>query len=985
MKCQAALVQSTGKQRIGLIRSLALLFVAFLVLLVLVNSQANAAGQSFSVLDYGAKGDGVTNDSAAIQQAIDAAAPVAGTVVFPAGTFRVNSSVHPRSNVTIQGTPGQSILYMAAQSGQTFIMDSKDLSNVTITGLTFRSDGYAGNVGGIFLSGAQNCRASNLRLEGLYRGMKLGSGNMGSGWVISDIVARSCLAPLYISYVRDSAFTRLDLEAVRMVGSNQQHSIYVEGEVRRCTFTDCTLSGGSGYTLQLYLSGGSSSDLTFDGLSLDSTAGRYPLVIGSGFSNVTFTDTTMKTAGGQVVQFYGGSNILFDRFSASGGSSLVAGGCDGAIMRNGTYAGPALGNASGVSLENVSLGGTTTVTTIAPTTTTTIRPPSTTTTVAPTTTTTTMTAPRINITAPTGIGGYASTQSVTARWTTSRNVAGGEFGAWVRSPQGGWYATKLVAANGSSFSTALSVTGVPAGLGYEVIVAYRPMAGTGAFTSWATSPGSFSVHATAPTTTTTVRPTATTTTLPSTTTTLPPTTTTLRATTTTVRSTTSTTAPPTPSSSATLNVRDYGAKADGVTNDSAAIQKCMDAAAAAGKTAYLPAGTYAVSSSIYPPSNLVVQGDGPTQTVLAMPARSSLTWIFNIEGRSNITIRDLGFRSAAYTDNAGAVWAGSNQGLTLENIRLTNLFWGIKTGNASAIGTNYRFSGIVSVNCLRPMYLSDINGGVFTDWDIDAVGRQETQSNQTHGIYIERNATNLSFTNTLFRRGSGYGIHIYGGTGSHDITFNNLTVDAREGSRAIYLSHDYDRITINGLVIPGQSDSTQALIQILSTNTRITGLEAAGGQRLFKGASSGSSISGVYYGTQIGSGTGIDASGVTLRAPTTATLQPTTIGTTAPTITITAPIGTGGYASTQSVTASWTTNTALAGGEFGVWVRSSSDDWFATKLVAATGSRFSTDLSVTGVPSGRDYQVIVAYRPVAGTGDFMSWATSPGSFSVSAD
>ena len=72
---------------------------------------------------------------------------------------------------------------------------------------------------------------------------------------------------------------------------------------------------------------------------------------------------------------------------------------------------------------------------------------------------------------------------------------------WVRSSAGGWYVTILVPATGTAgtvYSAALPLASVPAGLGNEVIVSYRPVAGTGAFMSWATSPGNFSVDAIPP-------------------------------------------------------------------------------------------------------------------------------------------------------------------------------------------------------------------------------------------------------------------------------------------------------------------------------------------------------------------------------------------------------------------------------------------------------------------------------------------------------
>lgn len=48
-------------------------------------------GAPTNVLDFGAKGDGVTNDAAAIQAAIDAMASIGGELFFPPGTYKITS------------------------------------------------------------------------------------------------------------------------------------------------------------------------------------------------------------------------------------------------------------------------------------------------------------------------------------------------------------------------------------------------------------------------------------------------------------------------------------------------------------------------------------------------------------------------------------------------------------------------------------------------------------------------------------------------------------------------------------------------------------------------------------------------------------------------------------------------------------------------------------------------------------------------------
>lgn len=67
--------------------------------LALLAGQGVAA--DFNVRDYGARGDGTTANTAAIQQAIDAAAKQAGTVVFPAGTY-LTGAIFVKSGVTLK-------------------------------------------------------------------------------------------------------------------------------------------------------------------------------------------------------------------------------------------------------------------------------------------------------------------------------------------------------------------------------------------------------------------------------------------------------------------------------------------------------------------------------------------------------------------------------------------------------------------------------------------------------------------------------------------------------------------------------------------------------------------------------------------------------------------------------------------------------------------------------------------------------------------
>ena len=103
----------------------------------------------FNVKLYGAKGDGATDDTAAIQTAINAmtAAPAGGLLYFPSGTYRISSflEIQGLTNFEIRGT---SATLMPLDSDTT-TTDAGDVlrigncSNFTLSGLTFNGDSAA--------------------------------------------------------------------------------------------------------------------------------------------------------------------------------------------------------------------------------------------------------------------------------------------------------------------------------------------------------------------------------------------------------------------------------------------------------------------------------------------------------------------------------------------------------------------------------------------------------------------------------------------------------------------------------------------------------------------------------------------------------------------------------------------------------------------------------------------------------------------------
>ena len=108
----------------------------------------------FNVMDYGATGNNTTDDTTAIQSAINAVGSSGGTVVFPAGTYKISSPLVADSNLILAGvSDGASVIRQTSTTADA--LTGTDLTRLTIQDLTVQGPS-SGTGNGINLTRTTN-------------------------------------------------------------------------------------------------------------------------------------------------------------------------------------------------------------------------------------------------------------------------------------------------------------------------------------------------------------------------------------------------------------------------------------------------------------------------------------------------------------------------------------------------------------------------------------------------------------------------------------------------------------------------------------------------------------------------------------------------------------------------------------------------------------------------------------------------------------
>lgn len=197
-----------------------------------------------------------------------------------------------------------------------------------------------------------------------------------------------------------------------------------------------------------------------------------------------------------------------------------------------------------------------------------------------------------------------------------------------------------------------------------------------------------------------------------------------------------------------FSVRSFGAKADGKTDDTKAIQSALDAASKSGGTVYMPPGRYLVSQSLNVPAGVDLKGsaNAPRYSEPLVGTIVLATWgrdredalaLFEVHSSSSVSGLTVYYPEQKVEDIHPYSWTFHLQGNdnTVENVTLVNSYNGIKVGPEG----NVRHR-------IRSVYGCVLRRGLFVDACTD-IGRVDNVQFHGHWWWAKEVGGNADIVN----------------------------------------------------------------------------------------------------------------------------------------------------------------------------------------------------------------------------------------------
>lgn len=166
----------------------------------------------FDVRNYGATGDGATDDVTAINAALTAASDAGGGIVwFPPGNYIISTSIAPGSNTTLMGAGAATKITQATTDNPVISVNTKSKVVVRDMWIVGGNNAARTNNRGVHFNTVTDGLIENVRAQNCYDGISL--------FTSSAVTVRNCYIQADVSAGTDAAIRVSDCDRLEIVGN----------------------------------------------------------------------------------------------------------------------------------------------------------------------------------------------------------------------------------------------------------------------------------------------------------------------------------------------------------------------------------------------------------------------------------------------------------------------------------------------------------------------------------------------------------------------------------------------------------------------------------------------------------------------------------------------------------------------------------------------------------------------------------------------
>jgi hypothetical protein len=166
--------------------------------------------ESVNVRDHDAAGDGVTDDTDALQSAVDAAAAGPGQVFVPPGNYRISRPVTLSSGLSVRGVGSALSIVASTHDGAAFTTSAPGERSYTwnVSGINLIGPGSPGSIG-LDLDSVSTSHVHELTISGFDKGVRIRSTTDGGAVYnrLTNVTAHQCAAGFSVEAVGSNANT----------------------------------------------------------------------------------------------------------------------------------------------------------------------------------------------------------------------------------------------------------------------------------------------------------------------------------------------------------------------------------------------------------------------------------------------------------------------------------------------------------------------------------------------------------------------------------------------------------------------------------------------------------------------------------------------------------------------------------------------------------------------------------------------------------